>query len=288
MQVMHGQSMLQTVKKTFTDEGIKGYYRGMSTPLVFTGTINMILFGMQMNLVEMIKIYEKSKQVDDSNASQLSSNTKLQMKAAIISGFFISPIVTVMEGVKVRLQTNKQYKSPIDVVKRVYKESGIRNGIMRGWVGVALCRMSNYSYFGAFAFFTTKFENMVSSKKQDGKSNISSTTKAAISVLAGGMAGCCYWLSCYPIDVIKNTIQAGSTTYPNETFTECAKRIYNTHGKFQLHQKFSFNNTNTHTLTLNRHERICKRIDTMPHSKFSCKWSSIWWIHIGDGHSEQI
>ena len=29
-----------------------------------------------------------------------------------------------------------------------------------------------------------------------------------VALVAGGLSGCCYWLSCFPIDVIKNRIQA--------------------------------------------------------------------------------
>lgn len=224
MQVSQGQTMIQTVKRTFLEEGIRGFYSGMLTPLLFTGTVNMILFGLQMNLVEILKLEEISRIKDP---KLFSSNTQLQMKSAIMSGFFISPIVTVMEGVKVRLQTSKNYKSPIDVIKKVYKESGFLNGIMRGWFGVALCRMSNYSYFGSFAFFTSYFDKLTYSTTV----NKNSGTKALISIISGGMAGCCYWLSCYPIDVIKNTIQASPTA--NEGFTQCAKRIYKSYGKLK-------------------------------------------------------
>ncbi len=34
------------------------------------------------------------------------------------------------------------------------------------------------------------------------------------SIAAGGLTGICYWLSCYPIDVIKNRIQAAPDRTP--------------------------------------------------------------------------
>jgi len=33
-------------------------------------------------------------------------------------------------------------------------------------------------------------------------------------VVSGALAGVCYWLSCYPMDVIKNRIQAAPDTIP--------------------------------------------------------------------------
>jgi hypothetical protein len=34
------------------------------------------------------------------------------------------------------------------------------------------------------------------------------------SIAAGGLTGICYWLSCYPIDVVKNRLQAAPDTSP--------------------------------------------------------------------------
>lgn len=53
--------------------------------------------------------------------------------------------------------------------------------------------MSNYAYFGSYAYIRTLF-----TPREDGK------LAMGASVTAGGLAGICYWLSCYPFDVVKN------------------------------------------------------------------------------------
>lgn len=48
-----------------------------------------------------------------------------------------------------------------------------------------------------------------------------------ITVLGGGAAGVCYWLSCYPIDVIKNRIMADDAVRPRyRGMLDAARQIY--------------------------------------------------------------
>jgi hypothetical protein len=40
--------VLDCVKTTVTNEGVQGLYKGLSTPLLMTGFVNSLLFGMQV------------------------------------------------------------------------------------------------------------------------------------------------------------------------------------------------------------------------------------------------
>lgn len=80
------------------------------------------------------------------------------MMAAVLSGAAISVLVAPMEGVKARLQVQyaakgqaATYAGPIDCVRKLVRDPnlGVTRGLYRGWVPTALCRMSNWSYFGA-------------------------------------------------------------------------------------------------------------------------------------------
>jgi len=51
------------------------------------------------------------------------------------------------------------------------------------------------------------------------------------SIAAGGCAGTSYWLSCYPIDVIKNRMQTAPIgNSPYKGFMHCAQTIYQKEG----------------------------------------------------------
>jgi len=204
------------IRQTLRHEGVRGLYKGMATPLLMTGLINSVLFGTQYNLVaEIVRRREgpgAHLSSEDLHRSATISETCL---AAVFSGAFISILVAPMEGIKARLQVQYSaaapqlgavrigYLGPWDCARRVYGTLGLRRGLYRGWVPVCLCRMSNYAYFGSYAYISAMLAEWVHGEDFKGK-----PLPLSAAILAGGLTGFCYWLSCYPMDVIKNRIQA--------------------------------------------------------------------------------
>jgi hypothetical protein len=77
-------------------------------------------------------------------------------------------------------------------------------GLYRGFLPVMFCRMSNYAYFGAYEVWKGVYAQFIqpsSSGASAGGVGQKPTKVAAI--FAGGMSGISYWLSCYPLDVVK-------------------------------------------------------------------------------------
>jgi solute carrier family 25 carnitine/acylcarnitine transporter 20/29 len=140
------------------------------------------------------------------------------MKGALITGAFISFLVTPMEGIKAKLQVQyaatssssgtggsaggaagaggRQYKGPVDCFLKVLRQQGLQKGIYRGWLPVVASRMSNYSYFGGQVFFSGLIASGVGVQLDQGEQ-----LPVGYSLISGGLAGCTYWLSCYPLDV---------------------------------------------------------------------------------------
>lgn len=217
--------VVDCVKQTVRKEGIKGLYKGMAAPLAMTGGVNCLLFGTQYNIVAQL---EKMQGLAPGTASVTTT-----MQAAVMSGALIGLVVTPMEGIKARLQVQynaeagaAQYKGPIDCARKVYAKLGWK-GIYRGHAAVTLCRMSNYSYFGAYAYFIDK-----APKTNSDGSPVTGFKKTAGSLMAGSMAGVAYWLSCYPMDVIKNKLQAAPDTSPPKYrgIVDVAQQIWRTAG----------------------------------------------------------
>ena len=194
---------LDCLKSTVMEEGALAVYKGVIPPLLMTGVVNSVLFGMQTSFVNRIKQPGSAATVTDT------------MQAAVASGAIISLLVSPMERIKARLQV--QYSGSYGVlqcVKDVVRENGIRHGIYRGWTATAFCRMSNYAYFGSYAAIS----------KMVNPSGQKSTSR---SLLSGGLAGVCYWFSCYPMVVVKNKMQASSASSPAAHFrlTTCIGSI---------------------------------------------------------------
>ena len=227
--------VVDCVLKTVKHEGIRGLYKGMGAPLAMTGGINSILFGTQFNIVsEFVKSRGGIPGTDKPTLQET-------MKAAIISGAFISIFVTPMEGVKARLQVqyndtkggmnnnSNYYKGPIDCARKVYHNVGMSTGIYRGWLTVTFSRMCNFAYFGSYFYISNALVTMVNGKDNNNMKNKPLPAWAAVT--AGGTAGCCYWLTCYPIDVVKNKLMAQSDAKPiYKSTSDCIKQIWKQEG----------------------------------------------------------
>ena len=175
--------------------------------------------------------------------------TVVAMQAAVLSGAIIPIIVTPMEGIKARLQVqyagekgvalaaaggtgppSSFYTGPIDCAKKVHANLGTWRGIYRGHMLVTACRMSNWSYFGGYALAS---HYLISSSSSNGNNGADDKVRrAATTLLAGSFAGVSYWLSCYPLDVLKARIQAAPDCVPprHPTVASAAREIWVTSG----------------------------------------------------------
>jgi hypothetical protein len=102
---------------------------------------------------------------------------------------------------------------------------------------VVLCRMSNYAYFGAYAFWNKAYArtfpttpDAASAHAPGGRGSKSSPSAAApptkvAAIFSGGMAGISYWMSCYPMDAIKARMMS-THTEQTKTIRSTARLIY--------------------------------------------------------------
>jgi len=169
-------------------------YKGVVPPLLLTGTINSVLFGTQAMLV-------KAQMRPDQGKATVTQT----MIAAVGSGFFMSVLVAPMEGVKARLQVSTAKDADrrmLPNIGRIVRTLGVTQGLYRGWVPTALCRMCNWAYFGPYALVSQKLN------PEGAKASLGTA------VLAGSSAGVCYWSVVFPLAVVKNRIQAAPDTVP--------------------------------------------------------------------------
>eukprot|EP00054_Salpingoeca_dolichothecata_P007802 m.44687 g.44687 ORF g.44687 m.44687 type:complete len:320 (-) comp17300_c0_seq2:28-987(-) len=225
---------------TIKHEGVRGLYKGMAAPLLATGCINCVLFGVQFNLVNWLTKYKYGPDAVVATHATLLDHSS----ASLVSGAFISLLVTPMEGVKARLQVQYEdakivrksgrqlYKGPLDCAIRVTKELGVTRGLYRGFVPVTYCRMSNWAYFGSYSIISQTLGKIIHGDDNKNEDGTLKPLPLTASLLGGGLAGFCYWLSCYPVDVIKNRIQSAPDTSPPlyKNFRHAARTIYQKEG----------------------------------------------------------
>ena len=216
---------LACLAETLSKEGVLAVYKGAAAPMLMTGVINSLLFGFQGLAVRAIAADPSSPKVQE------------VCLAAVAGGAAISTIVAPMEGVKARLQVQysaasagtgagaAHYAGPMHCARSVVSKLGVAQGLYRGWLPTCLCRMSNWAYFGSYEYIARGVGQRV-----DGEG--AAKRSFATTVLSGGLAGVCYWLSCYPIDVVKNRIQAAPDTIPPQyaSTSDAFRKIYRTEG----------------------------------------------------------
>ncbi|KZT22444.1 mitochondrial carrier [Neolentinus lepideus HHB14362 ss-1] len=175
--------LMQTVRK----EGVLALYKGMLSPLVGIAGVNSLLFA----------AYGASKRI-------VSPFPDLSLREIALAGAMAGAanaiLASPVEMFKVRMQG--QYGSLSDkrlsvVAREMWKEWGFRQGVMRGyWVTVAREIPAYAGFYSAFEFSKRKF-----SKKYGPQLPVWAL------LASGSTGGIAYWLSCYPLDVIKSRVQ---------------------------------------------------------------------------------
>ncbi|KAJ3993444.1 mitochondrial carrier domain-containing protein [Lentinula boryana] len=119
----------------------------------------------------------------------------------------VSPLVFIwiaVEMFKVRMQGQyggAQDKHLSAVAKEMWNQWGFRKGVMRGyWVTLAREIPAYAGFYTAYEFSKRKFASIYGSE-----------LPVWALLASGSTGGIAYWLSCYPLDVIKSRIQLRQT-----------------------------------------------------------------------------
>ncbi|PWN23134.1 mitochondrial carrier [Microstroma glucosiphilum] len=206
---------LDVVRKTLQADGVRGMYRGMGPPLVGVTPIFAISFWS----------YDTGKKIVYGLTPDR-KDPKLSYSELAFAGFFSAIPTTLVAGpaerVKVLLQlqgqsggTGPTYNGPVDVVRQLYKEGGLRS-IFRG-TGATLARDGP----GSAAYFCSyeAIKRALAPKGADAQElNLLNV------MIAGGTAGMAMWGIAIPPDVVKSRLQgAPQGTYSG--FLDCARKL---------------------------------------------------------------
>lgn len=182
------------IKKTVSREGVKGLYKGMAAPLAGVAPIFAISFyGFDVGKKGILAFKH--------------DNHKMTLPelfaAGAFSGIFTTTIMAPGERVKCLLQIQegsgkKMYDGPVDCVKKLYKQGGIRS-VYKGTV-LTLCRDIPASglYFAGYE----GVKRLMTPAGQD-----PSKLSIGAVLMAGGIAGCLNWGAAIMPDVLKSRYQ---------------------------------------------------------------------------------
>ncbi|XP_029012619.1 solute carrier family 25 member 45 [Betta splendens] len=196
------KGIFHCVAKTYTHEGLRGFFKGMAFPVLTNGLINSIVFGSYGNALDFLTQSQRSDRIEGKAASAAHVFT-----AGCFSGLVQVCCCAPIDLVKVRLQgqtTSDRYRGPIHCVTVILREEGPR-GLFRGGLALVLRDVPCYGLY--FLPYEVTRKALTESGKQPGTFAI---------LMAGGIAGVVTWAFATPMDVVKARLQmsgAGGRVY---------------------------------------------------------------------------
>jgi len=196
-QPMHNpiyKGIIDCAKKTMGGEGIAGFYKGVLSPLsgqMFLNATQFFAWGQAIKFVSQGKPRDLLK-------------TKDYILAGIFTGFACALVENPIDFFKSQLQVQVFKEKPLyatvpQAVKYILKNYGIL-GVYQGLSATIIRNLPFRStYFGTYETVLKAL------KSPNEKRNDVPFTKI---LFAGGMAGFTQWFICYPLDVMKSSMQA--------------------------------------------------------------------------------
>lgn len=201
---------LDCLVQTIRNEGFRGLYKGLSSPLVGSMAENAILFsaynGIQNGFRRWEGTYDPARAADPAPLSTF----KIAFAAAG-AGAAVSLVLTPVELIKCKLQVQDmagqagasnplRYKGPIDVLVRTLRSEGLR-GMYRGQLGTLIREAGGgVVWFGVYEIVVAA---LIKRNGVATKDNLSPMQIAG----AGALAGMAFNGSMFPVDTIKSKMQ---------------------------------------------------------------------------------
>lgn len=196
------KGIFHCMSKTYSKEGLHGFFKGMAFPVLTTGITNSVVFGSYSNALN----YLTQSQHGDREQGKPASAAQV-FAAGSFSGLMQVCVYVPIDLVKVRLQgqtTVQRYRGPVHCVAVILKEEGPK-GLFRGGLAIALRDIPCYGLY--FLPYEVTRKALTESGKEPGTFAI---------MMAGGVAGVLTWAFATPMDVVKARLQmsgAGGREY---------------------------------------------------------------------------
>ncbi|ROT66797.1 hypothetical protein C7M84_015140 [Penaeus vannamei] len=215
-QTMGNISAAKGILNTFKFEGVRGFYKGMGFPLLSTGTLNALFFGVYGNTVRIL-----------SEGRDRPSFTDIFL-AGCAGGVAQLVVACPVDLIKIKMQMQtgsgegiwgkhfeSHYRGPTSCLLDLYRRGGIR-ACYTGLNSMAIRDVI------ASAAYVVLYEWMVDRNP----------SPATLPILwAGGMAGVISWAMIIPLDVVKSRIQGDNPSNPQyKNARDCFVKSYKAEG----------------------------------------------------------
>lgn len=215
-------SAYDCMKKTFRSEGMRGFYKGLSSPLMGDAFTNALVFGVYGT----ITIYHmKRKRSEDIHSLPLWDVFNAGCGAGFCAGIALTPIELIKSRLQMQTESRGLYSGPIDCMIKSVKSNGI-TGLFRG-LGTTLLR--DTPAFGCYFLTYEATRRMMARKWCNG--NVDGLSSGWL-LFSGGLGGIAAWVVTYPVDVMKSRIQTQPDRHPLKYtgLLDCIRKSYSSSG----------------------------------------------------------
>lgn len=224
---------LDCVLQTLRNEGVAGFYKGATPPLVGWMAMDSLMLGSLTIYRRLLleHVWTNPDLVGQETALKKDLPSFGHGLAGIGAGSTVSFIAAPVEHVKARLQiqyaakkADRLYRGPIDCAGKIYRAHGIP-GLWHGLSATLIFRSFFFFWWGSYDVMSRWFRN-----------NTKMSTPA-INFWAGGLSAQVFWLTTYPTDVVKQRIMTdplggslndGIRKFPR--WKDAVKTVYNEGG----------------------------------------------------------
>ncbi|PYI05334.1 alpha-1,6 mannosyltransferase subunit [Aspergillus sclerotiicarbonarius CBS 121057] len=203
----HFRGPLDCVLQTVRKEGLSGFYKGATPPLVGWMVMDSVMLG-SLTLYRRLLLENVFSKPDiraripfTSHQPDLSTLPSFGHSiAGIMAGTTVSFIAAPVEHVKARLQiqysadkSKRLYSGPIDCIGKIVRTHGI-SGLYRGLCATMVFRSFFFFWWGSYDVLTRLMKEKTS------------LSAPAINFWAGGISAQVFWITSYPSDVVKQRL----------------------------------------------------------------------------------
>lgn len=196
MPSMQSVGMTACIRKTVQEEGFLALYKGILSPVAFSGILNAIVFATEKSSA---RVLEQTSTPKDT----------IPFLAGCFGGFVQCPILCLMDAAKINLQVDGGRQGYAQVFRHRFQTLGFGKAFCPG-LGVTVMRE-----VPSYGVYFLVYDNT--------KEYLSRTLPESSAVLlAGGAAGVIALAPFHPLDTVKSLLQ--SSTDPRATALSVAKK----------------------------------------------------------------
>ncbi|EEB07259.2 ornithine carrier protein [Schizosaccharomyces japonicus yFS275] len=201
--------LFRCIKETWVKEGIKGYYKGATPPLVGWTMMDAVMLG---SLTQYRRLLRKT-----------TPNGVLHLRehalAGLGAGFTVSLVAAPVELLKARLQVQysaaqRLYTGPLDCIRKTVGQHGV-TGLWHALPATLIQRSFFSVYWGTYYLTTVALRKLSNNKLSD----------SSLSFWGGGVASQAYWICSFPLDVVKQRIMT-DVNYNFKSWFQAFRDVY--------------------------------------------------------------